>query len=168
MSFDENCAEIILKKVYKLYCELATVLAFLDASRFSIYFQKRMGVTPKEYTKILERAVLKHIEKVGSEFFPKDIKEILKKERIVIEDDVFLSFVTWRPFPKEDKFLSLASYFSFRLDAIDTALKKLKDDNFENQLFKKKMESTVNFSLNSFPKIFKEYAKFKDKERDKN
>lgn len=127
-----------------------------------------MGVTPKEYTKILERAVLKHIEKVGSEFFPKDIKEILKKERIVIEDDVFLSFVTWRPFPKEDKFLSLASYFSFRLDAIDTALKKLKDDNFENQLFKKKMESTVNFSLNSFPKIFKEYAKFKDKERDKN
>lgn len=163
-------ASLNVQKVFNLYLELIFILDYLEASRFSYYFQNRTNLRPKEVGKIIKNAVLKYInelnfdlnnfkEKVGCFYFKKR-EDKLKVKDIDLENDTYLAFVTWRPFPREEKFLSLSAYFSFRIDAITSSFKEIEKGWNDKQFleYKRRMNSILNIGINKFPKIFRDYA----------
>lgn len=163
-------ASLNIQKVFNLYLELIFILDYLETSRFSYYFQNRTNLRPKEVGKIIKNAVLKYInelnfdlnnfkEKVGCFYFKKR-EDKLKVKDIDLENDTYLAFVTWRPFPREEKFLSLSAYFSFRIDAITSSFKEIEKGWNDKQFleYKRRMNSILNIGINKFPKIFRDYA----------
>lgn len=163
-------ASLNVQKVFNLYLELIFILDYLETSRFSYYFQNRTNLRPKEVGKIIKNAVLKYInelnfdlnnfkEKVGCFYFKKR-EDKLKVKDIDLENDTYLAFVTWRPFPREEKFLSLSAYFSFRIDAITSSFKEIEKGWNDKQFleYKRRMNSILNIGINKFPKIFRDYA----------
>ena len=163
-------ASLNVQKVFNLYLELIFILDYLETSRFSYYFQNRTNLRPKEVGKIIKNAVLKYInelnfdlnnfkEKVGCFNFKKR-EDKLKVKDIDLENDTYLAFVTWRPFPREEKFLSLSAYFSFRIDAITSSFKEIEKGWNDKQFleYKRRMNSILNIGINKFPKIFRDYA----------
>lgn len=163
-------ASLNVQKVFNLYLELIFILDYLETSRFSYYFQDRTNLRPKEVGKIIKNAVLKYInelnfdlnnfkEKVGCFYFKKR-EDKLKVKDIDLENDTYLAFVTWRPFPREEKFLSLSAYFSFRIDAITSSFKEIEKGWNDKQFleYKRRMNSILNIGINKFPKIFRDYA----------
>ena len=137
-------ASLNVQKVFNLYLELIFILDYLETSRFSYYFQNRTNLRPKEVGKIIKNAVLKYInelnfdlnnfkEKVGCFYFKKR-EDKLKVKDIDLENDTYLAFVTWRPFPREEKFLSLSAYFSFRIDAITSSFKEIHWDQLDEAI----------------------------------
>ena len=163
-------ASLNVQKVFNLYLELIFILDYLESSRFSYYFQNRTNLRPKEVGKIIKNAVLKYInelnfdlnnfkEKVGCFYFKKR-EDKLKVKDIDLENDTYLAFVTWRPFPREEKFLSLSAYFSFRIDAITSSFKEIEKGWNDKQFleYKRRMNSILNIGINKFPKIFRDYA----------
>ena len=163
-------ASLNVQKVFNLYLELIFILDYLETSRFSYYFQNRTNLRPKEVGKIIKNAVLKYInelnfdlnnfkEKVGCFYFKKR-EDKLKVKDIDLENDTYLAFVTWRPFPREEKFLSLSAYFSFRIDAITSSFKEIEKVWNDKQFleYKRRMNSILNIGINKFPKIFRDYA----------
>lgn len=163
-------ASLNVQKVFNLYLELIFILDYLETSRFSYYFQNRTNLRPKEVGKIIKNAVLKYInelnfdlnnfkEKVGCFYFKKR-EDKLKVKDIDLENDTYLAFVTWRPFPREEKFLSLSAYFSFRIDAITSSFKEIEKGWNDEQFleYKRRMNSILNIGINKFPKIFRDYA----------
>lgn len=163
-------ASLNVQKVFNLYLELIFILDYLETSRFSYYFQDRTNLRPKEVGKIIKNAVLKYInelnfdlnnfkEKVGCFYFKKR-EDKLKVKDIDLENDTYLAFVTWRPFPREEKFLSLSAYFWFRIDAITSSFKEIEKGWNDKQFleYKRRMNSILNIGINKFPKIFRDYA----------
>lgn len=163
-------ASLNVQKAFNLYLELIFILDYLETSRFSYYFQNRTNLRPKEVGKIIKNAVLKYInelnfdlnnfkEKVGCFYFKKR-EDKLKVKDIDLENDTYLAFVTWRPFPREEKFLSLSAYFSFRIDAITSSFKEIEKGWNDKQFleYKRRMNSILNIGINKFPKIFRDYA----------
>lgn len=163
-------ASLNVQKVFNLYLELIFILDYLETSRFSYYFQNRTNLRPKEVGKIIKNAVLKYInelnfdlnnfkEKVGCFYFKKR-EDKLKVKDIDLENDTYLAFVTWRPFPREEKFLSLSAYFSFRIDAITSSFKEIEKGWNDKQFleYKRRMNTILNIGINKFPKIFRDYA----------
>ncbi len=163
-------ASLNVQKVFNLYLELIFILDYLETSRFSYYFQNRTNLRPKEVGKIIKNAVLKYInelnfdlnnfkEKVGCFYFKKR-EDKLKVKDIDLENDTYLAFVTWRPFPREEKFLSLSAYFSFRIDAITSLFKEIEKGWNDEQFleYKRRMNTILNIGINKFPKIFRDYA----------
>ena len=163
-------ASLNVQKAFNLYLELIFILDYLESSRFSYYFQNRTNLRPKEVGKIIKNAVLKYInelnfdlnnfkEKVGCFYFKKR-EDKLKVKDIDLENDTYLAFVTWRPFPREEKFLSLSAYFSFRIDAITSSFKEIEKGWNDKQFleYKRRMNSILNIGINKFPKIFRDYA----------
>lgn len=163
-------ASLNVQKVFNLYLELIFILDYLETSRFSYYFQDRTNLRPKEVGKIIKNAVLKYInelnfdlnnfkEKVGCFYFKKR-EDKLKVKDIDLENDTYLAFVTWRPFPREEKFLSLSAYFSFRIDAITSSFKEIEKGWNDEQFleYKRRINSILNIGINKFPKIFRDYA----------
>lgn len=163
-------ASLNVQKVFNLYLELIFILDYLETSRFSYYFQDRTNLRPKEVGKIIKNAVLKYInelnfdlnnfkEKVGCFYFKKR-EDKLKVKDIDLENDTYLAFVTWRPFPREEKFLSLSAYFSFRIDAITSLFKEIEKGWNDEQFleYKRRMNTILNIGINKFPKIFRDYA----------
>lgn len=163
-------ASLNVQKVFNLYLELIFILDYLETSRFSYYFQNRTNLRPKEVGKIIKNAVLKYInelnfdlnnfkEKVGCFYFKKR-EDKLKVKDIDLENDTYLAFVTWRPFPREEKFLSLSAYFWFRIDAITSSFKEIEKGWNDKQFleYKRRMNSILNIGINKFPKIFRDYA----------
>ena len=163
-------ASLNVQKVFNLYFELIFILDYLETSRFSYYFQNRTNLRPKEVGKIIKNAVLKYInelnfdlnnfkEKVGCFYFKKR-EDKLKVKDIDLENDTYLAFVTWRPFPREEKFLSLSAYFSFRIDAITSSFKEIEKGWNDKQFleYKRRMNTILNIGINKFPKIFRDYA----------
>ena len=163
-------ASLNVQKVFNLYLELIFILDYLETSRFSYYFQNRTNLRPKEVGKIIKNAVLKYInelnfdlnnfkEKVGCFYFKKR-EDKLKVKDIDLENDTYLAFVTWRPFPREEKFLSLSAYFSFRIDGITSSFKEIEKGWNDKQFleYKRRMNSILNIGINKFPKIFRDYA----------
>ena len=163
-------ASLNVQKVFNLYLELIFILDYLETSRFSYYFQNRTNLRPKEVGKIIKNAVLKYInelnfdlnnfkEKVGCFYFKKR-EDKLKVKDIDLENDTYLAFVTWRPFPREEKFLSLSAYFSFRIDAITSSFKEIEKGWNDEQFleYKRRMNTILNIGINKFPKIFRDYA----------
>ena len=163
-------ASLNIQKVFNLYLELIFILDYLETSRFSYYFQNRTNLRPKEVGKIIKNAVLKYInelnfdlnnfkDKVGCFYFKKR-EDKLKVKDIDLENDTYLAFVTWRPFPREEKFLSLSAYFSFRIDAITSSFKEIEKGWNDKQFleYKRRMNSILNIGINKFPKIFRDYA----------
>ena len=163
-------ASLNIQKVFNLYLELIFILDYLESSRFSYFFQNRTNLRPKEVGKIIKNAVLKYInelnfdlnnfkEKVGCIYFKKR-EDKLKVKDIDLENDTYLAFVTWRPFPREEKFLSLSAYFSFRIDAITSSFKEIEKGWNDKQFleYKRRMNSILNIGINKFPKIFRDYA----------
>ena len=163
-------ASLNVQKVFNLYLELIFILDYLETSRFSYYFQDRTNLRPKEVGKIIKNAVLKYInelnfdlnnfkEKVGCFYFKKR-EDKLKVKDIDLENDTYLAFVTWQPFPREEKFLSLSAYFSFRIDAITSSFKEIEKGWNDKQFleYKRRMNTILNIGINKFPKIFRDYA----------
>lgn len=163
-------ASLNVQKAFNLYLELIFILDYLETSRFSYYFQNRTNLRPKEVGKIIKNAVLKYInelnfdlnnfkEKVGCFYFKKR-EDKLKVKDIDLENDTYLAFVTWRPFPREEKFLSLSAYFWFRIDAITSSFKEIEKGWNDKQFleYKRRMNSILNIGINKFPKIFRDYA----------
>ena len=74
-------------------------------------------------------------------------------ENFDIKNDVFLGFLDWNEFPKEDKFLCLKSYFGMRIEGVNALFNKVKDIPLKRITTKFLSNTAVRFS-----KLFQEYA----------
>ena len=189
--FDEICvsdievldkASLNVKKIFKLYNELSAVLDFLSETKFSYYFQERTNISTAQYSYIIKNSILKYInslnydlnsfmEKVGSFNF-KERNDKLNFKEIDIKNHTYLSFLTSEQFSRQDKFLCLSCYFTFKIDGIKSSLKEIHMGWHDKQFveYAKRVNTALNLSLKHFPKIFKDYStylKIKTEEKKK-
>ena len=81
-------------------------------------------------------------------------------------------FLTSEQFSRQDKFLCLSCYFTFKIDGIKSSLKEIHMGWYDKQFveYVKRVNTALNLSLKHFPKIFKDYStylKIKTEEKKK-
>ena len=165
-----------VEKIFNLNLELLSVLKYLshNDNDFDKWHEDKTNLTLKETCEIIKNTVIpclnslnfdlnEYMQKLGL-FYYKERKDELPFKSVDIKNNTFLNFIDLYYISKEDKFLSLSSYFRYKLENIMDTNKNLSKDWKDDQYleYMQRFNSIVEFSLGKYPRIFKEYSKTLD------
>lgn len=166
-------------QLHILNLQLIAVLSALNLDKFNEWFKNKYTLTTKEESCRMKNVVTKYLNnlngdlnsymaKLGYFNFMKREDE-LPFEEIDLKNNVYLSIVNDKSFTDNDKFLSLASYFKLKLDAVGAKVEKAsrswKDEQFDE--FKTRLSKVASLGVQKYPEIFRDYARICQKENIK-
>lgn len=176
-SFDLARESVV--ELHLLNLQLIAVLSALEEDDFNKWFELNFSLTTKEESCRIKNVAIKYLgnlnidlntymEKLGYYHFMKREDE-LPYEEVDLKNNVYLSIVQDKSFNDNDKFLSLSTYFKFKLDAVarkvELASQSWKDEQFDE--FKERISKVAELGIQRYPNIFKTYAKIRQKEFEK-
>lgn len=163
-------------QMHILNLELISVLSALKGTKFSGWLEDKCGLNCAEEGCRVKNVALKYLGNLNADLNTYMAKlgyyNFMKREdelpfvEVDLKKNTYLAIVNDKTFSDGDRFLSLASYFNYKIDGIFAKVEKSshswKDEQFDE--FKLRLSKISKLSAQRFPALFREYAKIRQKE----